>query len=187
MDDHVLFQRARRGDENAFAELFARYQRPLFRYAAYVCGQAAADDVVQETFLAVLRQGHRTDAPDGTIQAYLFGIARHLMLKRLSSSRERALGEEIDSVVEVTVAVAADSALDEYARQESASHLRAAVQALPREFREVIVVCALEDLSYADAAAVLQCPIGTVRSRLYRAKAMLASALAPVVGRSSSC
>jgi RNA polymerase sigma-70 factor (ECF subfamily) len=154
VDDHELFKRAREGDEEAFSELFARHQRPLFRYAAYMCGEAAADDVVQETFLAVLRQRDRRDAPAGTIQSYLFGIARHQWLKRLSSPRDRSLGEPFDAV-------------------------RAAIRTLPPDYREVVIVCELEDMKYADAAMLLQCPLGTIRSRLHRAKTMLAAALAP--------
>jgi DNA-directed RNA polymerase specialized sigma24 family protein len=74
VDDARLLERARQGDEDAFSLLFARYQRSLFRYAAYMCGRDAGDDVVQDTFLVLLRQKARQDAPTGSLGGYLFGI-----------------------------------------------------------------------------------------------------------------
>ena len=87
-DDARLLERARQGDETAFSRLFASHQRALYRYAVYMCGDHAGDDIVQETFLAVLRQSDRRDAPTGSVAAYLFGIARHLVMKRLAVRRE---------------------------------------------------------------------------------------------------
>ena len=80
-----LVIRAQEGDEQAFGDLFTRHQGPIYRYALHMCGSDAADDVVQETFLAVLKAAGSFDAQRGTVAAYLFGIARHLMLKRLGS------------------------------------------------------------------------------------------------------
>ncbi len=80
-------KRARRGDEDAFSQLFGRYQRAIYRYAVYMGGPDAGDDIVQETFLAVLRQRGRADQPQGTLLAYLIGIARRLLLKRLCRER----------------------------------------------------------------------------------------------------
>jgi RNA polymerase sigma-70 factor (ECF subfamily) len=84
--DAALVGAIRRGDEAAFARLYAAYQGPIFRYALHMCGAGAADDVVQETFLALLRGG-RFDADRGTLAGYLFGIARHHILKRLAVTR----------------------------------------------------------------------------------------------------
>src|SRR5262245_54727201 len=67
VDEATLLTRASEGDEAAFGELYARYQRQIFHYAARMCGAAAGDDVVQETFLAVLRQGGRFDPAKGTV------------------------------------------------------------------------------------------------------------------------
>ena len=85
VDDAGLLERARRGDAEAFSLLFARCQGPIYRYAAHMCGREAADDVVQETFLAVLRGTGRYDAARGGALGYLFGIARHVVLQRLGS------------------------------------------------------------------------------------------------------
>ena len=77
MDDAELLDRARRGDDAAFTQLFGRHQRGIYRYAAHMCGRDAADDVVQETFLVVLRGVHRYDPERSPVAGYLFGIARH--------------------------------------------------------------------------------------------------------------
>jgi RNA polymerase sigma-70 factor (ECF subfamily) len=193
MDDVGLLDRARKGDAAAFSQLFARHQRAVFRYAAYMCGREAGEDVVQETFLAVLRQGGRDDRPQGTVSAYLIGIARHLALKRLASRQEAAFVEEVDddasaaerggAALAAAAAMAAaaasgqGSALDELTRTETIDAVRAAVQSLPAAYREVIVLCELEEMDYAVAADVLRCPIGTVRSRLHRARALLLTKL----------
>jgi hypothetical protein len=81
MDDAALLQRARRGDDAAFSELFERHQRAIYRYAVYMCGPEGGDDIVQETFMAVLKQSVRHDLPAAGVRAYLLGIARHRVLK----------------------------------------------------------------------------------------------------------
>jgi RNA polymerase sigma-70 factor (ECF subfamily) len=176
VDDARLLDRARRGDEHAFSQLFAAHQRSIFRYAAYMCGTDAADDVVQDTFLAVLRQSSRHDAPAGTIGLYLFGIARHLVLKRLGLRREE-LVEDIGTVSDALVAEDA-RVLDDLSRAETIETVRAAVRSLSPAYREVIVLCELQEIGYVEAAALIECPIGTVRSRLHRARALLMTRLA---------
>ena len=171
--DAALLERARRGDEEAFSQLFSRHQRAVFRYAVYMCGADAADDVVQDTFMNALLKSERYDASKGAVLSYLLGTARHLMLRRLSNSREFA-SEELDFIDHETP-------LDNVARQETIDVVRAAVQSLPAAHREVIVLCELEEMDYTEAAAVLQCPIGTVRSRLNRARTMLGRKLGRVI------
>jgi DNA-directed RNA polymerase specialized sigma24 family protein len=100
VDDAGLIALARRGDAVAFSRLFGGFERPIFRYAAHMCGRDAADDVVQDTFLAVLRPSTSLrasgsggyDPSKGTVGSYLFGIARHFVLKRLKAC-ERATFE----------------------------------------------------------------------------------------------
>src|SRR5215470_4350109 len=96
VDDVGLLDRARRGDQDAFSRLFAHYQRAIFRYGVYMAGREAGDDIVQETFLAVLQQRDRSDAPRGAVLAYLIGIARHRVLKRFASRQEALLAEPLD-------------------------------------------------------------------------------------------
>lgn len=174
MNEAQLLARARAGDEQAFAELFALHQRPIYRYAVHMCGADAADDIVQDTFMALLTRNQAFDGARGRLAAYLFGIARHVMLKRLGS-RYSATTDELDAIS--THAAPDLSALDLLSRQETVAAVRAAVAALPPVYREAIVLCDLQEMDYQAAAMVLECPLGTVRSRLHRARALLAARL----------
>jgi RNA polymerase sigma-70 factor (ECF subfamily) len=177
VDDALLLERARQGDEDAFSSLFARYQRSLFKYAAYMCGRDAGDDVVQETFLVLLKQKERQDAPTGSLGGYLFGIARHVVLKRLAARGGEVLVELRDEVMEDAEATHDVSVVEALTRSETVDAIRRAVHSLPALYREAVVLCELQEMDYAAAARVIQCPVGTVRSRLHRAKAMLMTKL----------
>ena len=176
MDDAGLIALARRGDAVAFSRLFAGFERRIFRYAAHMCGRDAADDVVQETFLAVLRGRVDYDAGKGTVGNYLFGIARHFVLKRLSA-REVATFDLDEHDERTAWPDERPSALESLSREETIQTVRAAIASLPAAYREAVALCELQEMSYADAAAIAQCPIGTVRSRLHRAKALLMTKL----------
>jgi RNA polymerase sigma-70 factor, ECF subfamily len=185
--DAALLTRASEGDEAAFGELYARYQRQIYHYAARMCGGAAGDDVVQETFLAVLHPGQSTgqgagarfDPAKGTVAAYLYGIARHHVIKRLD--RDGAtLAEPVDAGAAEAVASPLETPLDAMVRERRVGLVRQAVQSLPPVYREVVALCDLQEMDYATVAHVIQCPIGTVRSRLHRARALLLRKLAAV-------
>lgn len=179
VDDVRLLESARRGEEQAFSQLYGRYQRAIYRYAAYMCGREAGDDVVQETFLVVLRQTGRHDAPGGTVAAYLFGIARHVVMKRLSARDAAWFATPVEDVNDTT-ALDEPTALEDLTRSEMIAAVRTAVQSLPGPYREAVLLCELQEMNYATAAGVMQCPIGTVRSRLSRARALLATKLASI-------
>lgn len=178
MDDVELLERARQGDEAAFSQLFERYQRAIYRYAIYMAGREAGDDIVQETFMAVLQQRGRRDRPRGAVIAYLIGIARHRVLKRIASEHEETLAQDLDEHAVPPASPAHSTVLDDLTRAEAVQKVRAAVESLPSAYREVVVLCELEEMDYAAVAEVMQCPIGTVRSRLHRARALLAAKLA---------
>jgi RNA polymerase sigma-70 factor (ECF subfamily) len=177
VDDERLLERACRGDADAVSRLFARYQASIYRYAVHMCGRDAGDDIVQETFLSVMRQPERYDPARGTVIGYLFGIARHLALKRLTSRAAGALSEELGEEDE-TADLSQETVLDSLTRTETIEAVRAAVRSLPPQYREVIVLCELQEMDYAAAAGIIQCPIGTVRSRLHRARTLLSAKLA---------
>lgn len=178
IDEAALLTRASKGDETAFGELYARYQRQIYHYAARMCGVAAGDDVVQETFLAVLRQGGRFDPAKGTVPAYLYGIARHHVIKRLGRDGVM-LSEPVELVTSDAIA-AQDTPLETMARERMIGAVRQAVQSLPSAYREVVALCDLQEMDYATVAQVIQCPIGTVRSRLHRARGLLLKKLSAV-------
>lgn len=174
VEDAQLLERSRRGDEGAFSELYRRHQAAIYRYAVHMCGASAGDDVVQETFLAVLRQRGRTDPPRQAVARYLFGIARHFVLQRLGSKYDALTDSGEDAA---QVASSALTVLDDLTRTETIAAVRAAVQSLPPVYREVVVLCDLQEMEYSTAAGVLQCPVGTVRSRLSRGRALLVAKL----------
>src|SRR5262245_51675915 len=174
----ALLTRASTGDEAAFGELYARYQRQIFHYAARMCGVAAGDDVVQETFLAVLRQGGRFDPAKGTVAAYLYGIARHHVIRRLERQGV-TLSEPVEVVASDAIAPQ-DTPLETMVRERMIDVVRQAVQSLPPAYREVVALCDLQEMDYATVAQVIQCPIGTVRSRLHRARGLLLKKLSAV-------
>lgn len=188
MDDLRLLERVRHGDGNAFAELFARHRAAVYRYAAHMCGYDAAEDVLQEVFLALLQQLDRYDAGRSGLQAYLIGIARRQALKRLGgrpldqwpdSDDLRSLADIPEGSNAALWMVQADpDPFEALSRAEAVDRVRASIATLQPVYREAIVLCDLNELDYATAAAIMQCPMGTVRSRLHRARALLVKKLA---------
>ena len=172
--DDELLPRIQMLDEQAFMALYQHRQGALYRFALHMSGSAAvAEDVTQEVFLALLREGCGYDPDRGTLSGYLFGIARKLVLRHVDRVRgDVALDIDSDENPLPQLAVNDDPLID-LTHREGIESLRRAVQALPRPYREVVVLCDLEEVDYADAAVALGCPIGTVRSRLHRARALL--------------
>jgi RNA polymerase sigma-70 factor (ECF subfamily) len=172
--DSKLLIRIRSGDEEAFAALYRQRQAAIYRFALHMSGSiTAAEDVVQEVFLVLLREECGFDPERGTLSGYLFGIARKLVLRHVERSRsDVALESDLDDAALPALAVN-DDPLAELTEREGIAALRRAVQALPRRYREVVILCDLEEVDYADAAVALGCPIGTVRSRLHRARGLL--------------
>ena len=172
--DDELLMRMRNGDEQAFVTLYRRRQGAIYRFAMHMSGSAAtAEDVAQDVFLALIREDCGFDPERGSLSAYLFGIARKLVLRQLERGRsDTPLDASGEDVPRLELA-AADNPLVDLTRKETLEALRRAVLALPRRYREVVVLCDLEELDYADAAVALGCPIGTIRSRLHRARSLL--------------
>ncbi len=172
--DHNLLIRLRNGDEEAFLALYRKRQGALYRFAMHMSGSpAVAEDVTQEVFLALLREECGFDPARGTLSGYLFGIARKLVLRQMERGRGHVpLETDADEAPFPEFAVN-DDLLGTLTHREGIEALRRAVVTLPRRYREVVVLCDLEEVDYAEAAVVLGCPIGTVRSRLHRARALL--------------
>jgi RNA polymerase sigma-70 factor (ECF subfamily) len=172
-DDELLI-RMRRGDERAFLTLYRRRQAAIYRFALHMSGSATlAEDVTQEVFLALIREQCGFDPERGTLSGYLFGIARKQVLRHVERGRsDVALDTEVESSA-VPELMESDDPLTFLIDREGIEALRRAVLALPRRYREVVVLCDLEEVDYGEAAVVLGCPIGTVRSRLHRARALL--------------
>jgi RNA polymerase sigma-70 factor, ECF subfamily len=184
--DDVLLRRAAKGDEEAFTLLYRRNQAGLYRFALRMTGNAwAAEEIVQDVFMTIMREPKKYDATRGPVGAYLFGIARNRVMKHFDRlPREVSLEAEGKNGSAVSTAAASTFTPAHWAeQQERVARVRAAVLDLPAEFRETVVLCELEELSYDEAARLLGCPVGTIRSRLHRGRALLLAKLEMLRGR----
>jgi RNA polymerase sigma-70 factor (ECF subfamily) len=160
-------------DESAFTALYQKHQPPIYRFALLMSGSAlVAEDVTQEVFLALIRATHRYDSSRGTLAAYLYGIARKQVL-RSQARNHWHVSLSAEENEELPPLLADDDPLRDCARREVIARVRQAVLALPVKYREVVVLCDFQELSYAEAAAALDCALGTVCSRLHRGHALL--------------
>jgi RNA polymerase sigma-70 factor, ECF subfamily len=165
--DHDLLRMMLKGDEEAFTALYRRRQGPVYRFALQMTGSVViAEDVTQEVFMALFLETARFDPDRGSLASFLFGVARNMVLKR------------IERTSELEDYAAPDDVLSDLTRQETIEGVRRAVLSLPAVYREAVVLCDINDASYEEAATALDCPVGTVRSRLNRGRAMLAQKLA---------
>lgn len=173
--DPELLERVAAGDREALAIVFRRHQRTVFRFSRQMLGSTeAAEDVTQDVFVALTSSAARFDPAVASLSTYLYGIARNLVLQRYKKSRSR-VEVNIDDVVgehEQALAITCDPA-ETISRAQATRQLRQAILGLPVRYREVVVLCELNGLSYEEAATIACCPIGTVRSRLSRARKML--------------
>lgn len=178
-EDVLLLRRAAKGDEEAFTALYRRSQGQLYRFALRMAGSAwAAEEIVQDVFMTLMRDPKKYDAARGSLGAYLFGIARNRVMKHLERlPREVSLDEQAENGSGAMVAVNTFTPVHWTEQRERMEQVRAAVLELPTEFREAVVLCELEELSYEEAAQFLECPIGTIRSRLHRGRALLLAKL----------
>jgi len=177
----ALLARMKKGDEDAFAALYRRHRDAVYRLAMLYSGSTAhAADVTQETFVHFITQPHQYDPMRGTLAAWLCGIARN-MARRAVSGREDATDPEVlaDDTSPHESHIDHDTPLERILRGETAEQVRRAVAQLKPHYRDILILCELSELSYAEAAQVAGIDIGTVRSRLSRARAQLAQRLAP--------
>jgi RNA polymerase sigma-70 factor, ECF subfamily len=178
--DDVLLRRAAKGDEDAFTLLYRRHQAALYRFALRMTGSAwGSEEIVQDVFMTLMREPRKYDAARGPLAAYLFGIARNRVMKHLERlPREVPLdGQSEDGSRGGLAIVNSTTPMHWVEQQERREQVRAAVLDLPADFREAVVLCELEELSYEDAAQLIGCPIGTIRSRLHRGRALLLAKL----------
>jgi RNA polymerase sigma-70 factor, ECF subfamily len=177
------------GDEDAFTALYRRRQGGVYRFALHMSGsQGIAEDVTQEVFIVLMREAARYDPNRGTLAAYLYGIARNHVLRRLE--QDRLFVPFVDSPEDEAIAYAAmtveGNPLGDLTRNEMIRAVRHSILALPAHYREVIVLCELQEMSYIEAASVAGCAVGTVRSRLHRARALLVEKLRAARERDSA-
>ena len=175
--DEQLLQLALSGDEDAFTALYRRRQGPVYRFALHMSGSpTVAEEVTQEVFLFLLQRGRDFDPQRGVLGAYLFGVARNYVRRAMEKSYSEAVNttpaEEDDPHLVTDFDPVAD-----IARSQTSKAVWKAVLSLPQHYREVVVLCDLQEQTYADAAQAIGCALGTVRSRLHRAHELLVKKL----------
>jgi len=189
LSDDGLLGRMIAGDEDAFALLYRRRHPAIYRFALHMSGNTAvAEDVTQEVFLALIRDARRFDPAKGTVSGFLFGIARNHLRKRWE--RDKRLMPLLEEGHEFGkfrangtgngVRPMSAPAHEDLAAFETVGRVRQAIATLPANYREVVILCDLEEMSYEEAASALSCPVGTVRSRLHRAREILIEKLRDV-------
>jgi RNA polymerase sigma-70 factor (ECF subfamily) len=139
----------------------------------------AAEEIVQDVFMTLVREPRKFDASRGPLGAFLYGIARNRVLKHLERQPREFSLEQRNGEGETGPMEVADGRTPAHWAElrERRDCVRSAVLSLPPEFRETVVLCELEEMSYEEAARVLECPVGTVRSRLHRGRALLVAKL----------
>jgi RNA polymerase sigma-70 factor (ECF subfamily) len=175
--DEQLLAQAIAGSEDAFTALYRRRQGMVYRFALHMSGSIQiAEEVTQDVFLFLLQKGEGYDARRGALAAYLFGVARNYVRRALQRSYSEAqLHTSVDE--EMSSLLVDNDPADGIAQRQASSAVWKAILSLPSHYREVVVLCDLQELTYAEAAQAMDCAIGTIRSRLHRAHEMLARKL----------
>jgi RNA polymerase sigma-70 factor (ECF subfamily) len=178
VEDTEILRRCLAGDERAYRELVERYQRQVYSLALRMVRQAEdAEDLTQETFVRMFRALDRYD-PSRPFGAWLFTIASRLCIDHLRRRRVRPIsmfqrepGSEEERVIE-----AVDPGLrpEEWtSHEEEERNARQLIDSLPPHYRIVVVLRHQHDLSYEQIAETLHLPLGTVKARIHRARALL--------------
>jgi RNA polymerase sigma-70 factor (ECF subfamily) len=178
--DDELVRRAKTGEREAFAEIYRRYHAVVYRFARMMSGsRAIGEDVTQEAFTVFLRELHRYEPKCARISTYLYGVARNLTRSALRRNRRFV---QLDVTGEREPIADSDPA-SSFERSTEQGELRRVIADLPSRFREVVILCAIHGLPYAEVAAILGTPVGTVRSRLNRGRRIIAQRLREAEGR----
>jgi RNA polymerase sigma-70 factor (ECF subfamily) len=182
--DDELLRLMLAGDSAAFGELYDRWQGSVYRFALRMSGsEAIAEDATQEVFLSLMRDGWQYEGR-GSVASYLMAMARYRVLSHLRYERRFVAidEEERDEQKTDERLITKIDPMADLSNEEVVGALQQAILALPVHYREVVLLCHLHEMSYFDAAEVIGCEVGTVRSRLHRARALLADRLGAIHG-----
>ena len=189
--DKDLVLRLKRRDKDSFLELYDRYGRTVYRYLMHMTGSiSAAEELTQEVFIVILdamaspEPMRSFDSAKGTLEGYLLGIARNLAkqehrrnLRLLSLDEMQGKMDWSGLFNNIQQTSGSWEYLAALTTQTEIKLLHRFILELPEHYRTVVVLCALQEKSYRDVAAMLQCSEGTVASRLNRAKVLLTAKL----------
>ncbi|HEU4766771.1 MAG TPA: RNA polymerase sigma factor [Pyrinomonadaceae bacterium] len=175
--DELLLQRAAKGDQAAFLELYDRHREPIFRFAYRLLGSVEiAEDITHDCFLSLIRRPEGYHPERAALRTYLFAITRNLALKHFrDSGRETGLDEVTQEPQVSPRQVPLRKMLDE----ELAAQVREAVFRLPALQREALILFEYEGLSLNEIAAVVDADVGAIKGRLFRARESLKRMLRP--------
>jgi len=185
--DQQLVERVQRGDKHAFDLLVAKYQRKLGRLISrFVRDTGEAEDVTQEAFIKAYRAlpGFRGDSAFYT-WLYRIGIntAKNYLLanKRRPPSSTPFDAEEAESFEDAGLLHEVSTPENELMSKQVVNVVQSALQLLPEDLRSALTLREIEGLSYEEIASVMNCPVGTVRSRIFRAREAVAEKLRPLL------
>jgi RNA polymerase sigma-70 factor (ECF subfamily) len=168
-----MYVRSCMTDPDAFTSLYRQHSTGIYRFALHMSGSTSvAEEVTQDTFVTLMHKPHGYDASRGEVGPFLYGVARNLVRRHLERDRRQL---PFDDGEEENLCSAVDDPLGDLTQKANLQALRDAVAALPPKYREVVVLCDLQEMSYEAAAQAIDCAVGTVRSRLHRARALLVS------------
>lgn len=169
--------KASQGDEAAFLVLYERHRTPIFRFACRLLGSAPlAEDVTHDCFVSVMRKPTLFQPELASLRTYLCAAARNLAFKQL---KRRGLETLVEDPPEPQPTSATPEPLRQVLEGEVAEHVRQAVEALPPLQREAVILFEYHEMSLADIALVAETDVGTIKSRLHRARQRLKRVLAP--------
>nr|WP_314862467.1 RNA polymerase sigma factor [uncultured Undibacterium sp.] len=181
ISDTELMRLMRNGDKQAFTALYRRHHAALYRYAVLRCGSTAiAADVVQDVFMGLMTDLYKYDALKGQLRYFLFGVARNVAMKHDNALQKTAsaMNEFEDDEDQQNEVICENAApLERLMRDQMAEDLRQAIASLATHYRDVLILYEMHEMSYLEIADICQINIGTVRSRLSRARLALAERL----------
>lgn len=185
--DQELVERVQQGDKRGFDLLVRKYQNKIVHLVTrYLHDPIEAQDVAQEAFIKAYR-ALPSFRGDSAFYTWLYRIAINTAKNYLVAQNRRPPTDDIDA--QDAEQFSGETGLKEYAtpehlvlRDEIETTINAAIEALPEELRTAITLRELEGLSYEEIAAAMDCPIGTVRSRIFRARAAIETRIAPLLG-----
>ena len=185
--DQELVERVQRGDKKAFDLLVLKYQQKVANLVSrYIRDQSETLDVTQEAFIKAYRALPNFRG-DSAFYTWLYRIAINTAKNFLVAQGRRPPGSDVDA--ETAEQLDVGVRLKEYAtpehhllENELAETVRRAIDDLPEDLRTAITLRELEGLSYEEIAKTMECPVGTVRSRIFRARAAIDSKIEPLLG-----
>lgn len=179
MNDDLLLAQAIKGNEAAFRQLYEAHRTVIFRFAYRLLQSVEnAEEITHDCFLQLLKSPHKFDRTKASLRTYLCAIARNLSLKYLRDEKPENPFEQLEAAAQTP---ANFEPLFELLQEEIVAEVRKAIAVLPALQREAVILFEYEELSLAEIAIVVAADIGTVKSRLHRARENLRRSLAPYV------